>query len=192
MSQSPFPTGPIEPHRAGLPRWALPALPRQPLRLVLDHVRSAHNVGALFRTADAVAVDRVILLGYTPHPPNPQLEKTALGATAYVPWEHRDSAVGLLEELEGEGYQLVALETGPDAAEIWDFTWPEKTALVVGNEVEGVSPEILGACRQKISLPMLGYKASLNVTTALGVAMYEFLRARRGKGAALGDEKTRS
>ena len=84
------------------------------------------------------------------------------------------------QELEDEGYEPVALETGPDAIPIWDFTWPEKPALVVGNEVEGVSAEMLAACRHKVSLPMLGYKASLNVTTALGVAMYEFLRAGGG------------
>lgn len=183
MHCSPDLGGPIEPHRAGLASWALPPLPRQPLRLVLDQVRSAYNVGALFRTADAAAVDRVILIGFTPHPPHPQLEKTALGATTYVPWEHRESADGLMEELLSEGYQPVALETGPDAIDLWSFTWPEKAALVVGNEVEGVSPEMLAACRQKICLPMLGYKASLNVTTALGVAMYDFLRTRGAGGS---------
>lgn len=179
-SEEPRASSPIEPHRAGLDSWALPSLPRQPLRLVLDQVRSAYNVGALFRTADAAAVDRVILIGFTPHPPHPQLEKTALGATSYVPWEHRLTADGLPRELEDEGYEPVALETGPDAIPIWEFAWPEKTALVVGNEVEGVSAEMLAACRHKVSLPMLGYKASLNVTTALGVAMYEFLRAGGG------------
>ncbi len=166
-----------EPHRADLPGWALPPLPRHRLRLVLDQVRSAYNVGALFRTADGCAVERVYLLGYTPHPPHPQLEKTALGATGYVPWEHRDSSHGLLDEFSREGYEAVALETGEDAVPIWDFEWPERTALVVGNEVEGVSAEVLRACRRKICLPMFGYKASLNVTTALGVAMFEYLRA---------------
>lgn len=179
MDAQPLPTGPIEPHRAGLPSWALPPLPRHTLRLVLDQVRSAYNVGALFRTADAAAVERITLLGFTPHPPHPQLEKTALGATRYVPWEHRESAEGLLEELVEQQYELVALETGPDAVEIWDFCWPERTALVVGNEVEGVSPTVLGACTKKVCLPMFGYKASLNVTTALGIAMFEFLRQHR-------------
>lgn len=170
---------PLEPHRAGLESWALPPLPRHPLRLVLDQVRSAYNVGALFRTADGAAVERLYLVGFTPHPPHPQLEKTALGATSYVPWEHRDQAPPLIAELERDGYQLVALETGPGVPSIWDFSWPEKTALVVGNEVEGVSPEVLRACRLKVQLPMFGYKGSLNVTTALGVALYEFLRASR-------------
>lgn len=179
MEEPAQPTGPIEPHRAGLPSWALPPLPRHSLRLVLDQVRSAYNVGALFRTADAAAVDLITLLGFTPHPPHPQLEKTALGATRYVPWEHRESSAGLLEELERDGYELVALETGPDAVDIWNFCWPTKTALVVGNEVDGVSPTVLAACRKKICLPMYGYKASLNVTTALGIAMFEFLRSQK-------------
>lgn len=182
MDSSPSSGGPIEPHRAGLASWALPPLPRQPLRLVLDQVRSAYNVGALFRTADAAAVDRVILIGFTPHPPHPQLEKTALGATTYVPWEHHETAESVAPKLLAEGYEPVALETGPDAISLWDFCWPEKTALVVGNEVDGVSPAVLASCRHKICLPMLGYKASLNVTTALGVAMYEFLRARGAGG----------
>jgi tRNA G18 (ribose-2'-O)-methylase SpoU len=196
MDQSLPPAGPIEPHRAGLPAWTLPALPRHSLRLILDHVRSAYNVGALFRTADAAAVERITLLGFTPHPPHPQLEKTALGATRYVPWEHRESSEGLLAELDSEGYELVALETGPDAKNIWSFAWPTKTALVVGNEVDGVSPTVLAACGKKICLPMFGYKASLNVTTALGVAMFEFLRAQQvrgnqisGEGASGSDEK---
>jgi tRNA G18 (ribose-2'-O)-methylase SpoU len=158
--------------------------------LILDQVRSAYNVGALFRTADAAAVDRIVLLGYTPHPPHPQLEKTALGATAYVPWEHREQPGSLLAELEADGYQLVALETGPDAEDLWSFSWPERTALAVGNEVEGVSAAILKACRRKVCLPMLGYKGSLNVTTALGVAMYEFLRCCRREGQVEGAEKT--
>lgn len=174
----------LEPHRAGLPGWALPSLPRHPLWLILDHVRSAYNVGALFRTADAAAVERITLLGYTPHPPHPQLEKTALGATAYVPWEHRESPGELLREVTEAGYELVALETGPDARDLWSFRWPERTALVVGNEVEGVSAGVLAACRNKVALPMFGYKASLNVTTALGVAMFEFLRVHKGKGEA--------
>lgn len=168
-----------EPHRAELPAWALPKLPRHSLRLVLDQVRSAYNVGALFRTADGCAVERIFLLGYTPHPPHPQLEKTALGATDYVPWEHHENADGLLEQFERDGYEAIALETGEDAIPLWEFDWPKRTALVVGNEVEGVSPTVLKACRRKICLPMYGYKASLNVTTALGVAMFEYLRVHR-------------
>lgn len=179
-------SGPIEPHKLGMPAECLPELPRSGLRIVLDQVRSAHNVGALFRTADAGAVELIYLLGLTPHPPQAQLEKTALGATEYVPWKHRRESGEVWKELEDDGYSLVALDNGPGSHKLWDFTWPEKTALVAGNEVQGVSPDILERCQHRVALPMFGYKRSLNVTTALGVAIYEFLRQRRTFPSPLG------
>jgi tRNA G18 (ribose-2'-O)-methylase SpoU len=172
---------PLEPHRAGIPFEALPALQRSSLRLVLDQVRSAHNTGALFRTADAAAVELIYLLGLTPHPPHGQVEKTALGATGYVPWVHRESEEDVLQELEADGYSLIALDNGPDSVCLWNFQWPLKAALVAGNEVEGVSSSLLSRCRHKINLPMFGYKRSLNVTTALGIAIYDYLRAHHSR-----------
>lgn len=167
----------------GLTLETLPALERSTLRLVLDQVRSAFNTGALFRTADAACVEKIYLLGLTPHPPQPQLEKTSLGSTAYVRWEHLETAEQAWTELEVEGYTLVALDNGPGSVSVWDFQWPEKTALVAGNEVEGVSPELLERCRGRVNIPMLGYKRSLNVTTALGIAIYDWLRTfRSGQG----------
>ena len=161
----------------------LPALPRSELRLVFDQVRSAFNTGALFRTADAACVDKIYLHGLTPHPPQAQLEKTALGASHYVPWMHSREAEPIWKELESDGYTLVALDNGPGSVAVWDFSWPRKTALVAGNEVEGVSEEFLERCDARVHLPMMGYKRSLNVTTALGIAMYEWLRTfRSGQG----------
>ena len=157
----------------------LPPLVRSELRLVLDQVRSAHNAGAILRTGDAAAVDKVYLLGLTPHPPHPQLEKTALGATQYLSWKHRRDFSEIERELLEDGYTLVALDNGPGACALWEFEWPLKTALVAGNEVEGVSPEILEHCRHRVCLPMFGYKRSLNVTTALGIAIYDYLRRFR-------------
>lgn len=172
----------MEPHCANLPTWALPALPRHPLRIVLDNVRSAYNVGALFRTADAAAVDRMILLGFTPHPPHHALEKTALGASRYVPWEHHLDAKNLAEDLAIDGYQLVGLENSPDAEDLETFRWPNKVALVAGNEVEGITDTVLAQCPRKVRIPMYGYKASLNVTTALGLAMFRFIASYRSSG----------
>lgn len=150
---------------------------------MLDQVRSAFNTGALFRTADAAGVELVYLVGLTPHPPQAQLEKTALGATAYVPWRHRAGASEVIEELSADGYTLVALDNGPEAVDVWNFPWPEKTALVAGNEVEGVSEEMLEAAVGRVNIPMFGYKRSLNVTTAIGIAVYEYLRTfRSGQG----------
>jgi 23S rRNA (guanosine2251-2'-O)-methyltransferase len=173
----------LEPHKVGLDLSLLPELPRSALRLVLDHVRSAHNTGALFRTADAAAVDLVYLLGLTPHPPHPQLEKTALGATRYVEWRHHAEAETVLAELTQQDYTLIALDNGPGSIELWDFKWPRRTALVAGNEVEGVSKKLLEASEFRLNLPMHGYKRSLNVTTALGIAIYDYLRTFRiGQG----------
>lgn len=173
----------LEPHLCNIENHALPAISRSPLRLVLDQVRSAFNTGALFRTADAAGVELIYLVGLTPHPPLPQLEKTALGSTGYVPWKHRASAEDVLQELRADGYSLVALDNGPKAVDVWDFPWTEKTALVAGNEVEGVSCEMLQASVASVNIPMFGYKRSLNVTTAIGIAVYEYLRTfRSGQG----------
>lgn len=169
----------LEPHKLGLTLEELPPLVRSELRLVLDQVRSAHNTGAIFRTADAAAVDRVYLLGLTPHPPHSQLEKTALGAAQYLSWKHRQNFSEIESELLDDGYTVVALDNGPGASALWDFEWPLKTALVAGNEVEGVSPEVLEQCHRRVCLPMFGYKRSLNVTTALGIAIYDYLRRHR-------------
>jgi 23S rRNA (guanosine2251-2'-O)-methyltransferase len=172
----------LEAHRLGIPLEALPPVPRTTMRLVLDQVRSALNTGAIFRTADAAALEMIYLLGVTPHPPHPQVEKTALGGSVYVPWRHRENILEAESELLADGYTLVALDNGPDAQELWDFEWPDRPALVAGHEVEGVSPEVLARCPVKVCLPMFGYKRSLNVTTALGIAIYDYLR-RMKKGA---------
>jgi tRNA G18 (ribose-2'-O)-methylase SpoU len=150
--------------------------------LVLDQVRSAHNTGAVFRTADAAGLSIVYLVGLTPHPPHPQVEKTALGGSQYVPWRHRETFKEVESELSEADYTLVALDNGPDARELWDFDWPSRPALVAGNEVDGVSPDVLERCSLKVCLPMFGYKRSLNVTTAVGIATYDYLR-RMKKGA---------
>ena len=170
----------LEPHRAGITGDALPELPRSNLYLVLDNIRSAFNVGALFRTADACATTKIFLLGLTPHPPQKQLEKTALGSTNYVPWVHSPTTSSVVEELEDEGVTLIALDNGPGAVSLFDFHWPEKVALIAGNEVQGVSDEWLSLADRKVYIPMFGFKRSLNVTTTLGIAMYDYLRTFRG------------
>lgn len=183
----------IEPHRAEFPADALPELPRVQFRLVLDRVRSAHNVGAVFRTSDAAAIELIYLLGLTPHPPHPQVEKTALGSTLYVPWVHRSTNSEVLQELEQDGYSLVALDNGPGSISLWDFSWPRKVALVAGNEVDGVSSEMLESCQNRIFLPMHGYKRSLNVTTAFGIAVYDYIRTFRcGQGLIIGESEETS
>ncbi len=179
----------VEPHTAQLPKSALPDLPRSSLRLILDGVRSAHNVGAIFRTADAAAVEQIALLGVTPHPPHTQVEKTALGATEYVCWRKWEVENEMVDLWRREGYSLVALENGEGSLSLWDFAWPSKTALIVGSEVDGISESLLASTHHRVELPMFGYKGSLNVCTALGIATYEYLRQVRGGGGSPSSEK---
>ena len=175
----------IEPHRAQVPGFALPELARHKLRLVFDQVRSAHNVGAMFRTADAAAIESLYLIGITPHPPHGQVEKTSLGATNYIEWKHMETFQSAAEELESDGYELVALENTEDAQDLWEFQWPERSALIAGSETDGLSEETLARCKWKLNVPMFGYKRSLNVTTAVGLALYDYVRHWRDseKGA---------
>jgi len=171
--QEPNPSPDREPHYRGLGLEALPPLPRQPIHLVLDNIRSAYNVGAMFRTADACAVAHVHLCGMSAHPPHRKLEKTALGAFDYVPWTYHERTRDCLEGLKAEGIYLVAAEVQPDAAPLPAFEWPRPSALIVGNEVTGISERNLARCDAVVQIPMQGYKNSINVATALGILLYD-------------------
>jgi tRNA G18 (ribose-2'-O)-methylase SpoU len=152
--------------------------PVGPLRVavVLDQIRSAYNVGSFFRTADAAGVEKLYLCGITPRADNSQVAKTALGAHLTVRWEwHYDTLVPL-RALAARGYQIAAVETGADSMDLFGYApnWP--VAVVFGNEVTGLSPEVLEACHVRIAIPMRGRKGSLNVATAGGVVLYDLLR----------------
>lgn len=144
--------------------------------VVLDQIRSAYNVGSFFRTADAAGVERLYLCGITPRADNPQVAKTALGAHLTLPWEWHYDTLVVLRALSARGYHLAAVETGEESATLFDFDprWP--VAVVFGNEVTGLAPEIIEACPVRIRIPMMGTKSSLNVATAGGVVLYELLR----------------
>jgi tRNA G18 (ribose-2'-O)-methylase SpoU len=156
------------------------------LFLILHDIRSAHNVGAIFRTADGAGVDKIYLTGYTPVPAKldksnktqaeKMLEKTALGAEQSVAWERLDSLTLLLEKLRQEDCTIIALEKTADAIEIENYEPVFPAVLILGNEVEGVSQDILDKCDAVISIPMRGIKESLNVSVAAGIAMYELLK----------------
>lgn len=140
--------------------------------LVLPSIRSGHNVGAMFRTADAVGIEKIYLTGYTACPPHRQITKVSLGAETWIPWEQHKQAGRLLRKLKKIGYNIVALEQTGKSRNI--FKWKPKfpLALVVGNEVLGVKNEYLNICDEQIEIPMVGKKESLNVSIAAGVAMY--------------------
>ena len=165
----------LEPHFAQVPAEDLPPIPRNPVHIVLDNLRSAYNVGSIFRTADAGAAAHIHLCGMCAHPPNHKLAKTALGAYDYVPWTYHRRTIDCVLALKAEGMPLVALEVTPDAIPMPQFTWPQPVAIIFGNEVTGVSEEVLAACDAVVQIPMHGHKNTINVATAFGVVLYGIL-----------------
>lgn len=141
--------------------------------VILENIRSLHNVGAIFRTADGAGWDKVYLTGYTGCPPDRRIEKVSLGAEEFLPWEHVNSAIALCEKLKTEGYDVIALEQSEMSENIFEATnFGEKVALFLGNEVDGVSEEILAMCSRHLEIPMYGQKKSLNVSVAAGIALF--------------------
>lgn len=163
-----------EPHFTGLPLDT--ALPRQPIHVVLDNIRSAYNVGSMFRTADACAVEHIHLCGMSAHPPHPKIEKTALGAHDYIPWTYYERTTRALEGLRDRGITVVAIEVTPEAVDHVAYEWPQPVAVVFGNEVTGINDRVMRRCDAAVKIPMLGYKNSINVATAFGVILFEILR----------------
>jgi len=151
--------------------------------VLLDNIRSLYNTGSILRTADASGVERVVLCGITPRPDQGSrqrraIAKTALGAEDSVSWEYEAHATDALRKLAADGYQLVAVETAPDAVDLFEWIprWP--VCLVFGHEVDGVSQNLAPDVDTVVRIPMLGQKRSLNVATAAGVVLYELLRRR--------------
>lgn len=156
---------------------------RLPLVALVDNVRSLWNIGSIFRTADACGVRELVLTGISGCPPRPEISKTALGAEEAVAWSYSADPLRALERLRGEGYTAVALETSPQAVPLAEMRWPERTCLVVGNEVAGVGPPLLEACELHTSIPMYGVKNSLNVAVAFGIAASSAAAALAAGGA---------
>ena len=144
---------------------------REKVYLILHNIRSLYNVGAIFRTADAAGVEKIFLTGYTPLPS----AKTALGAEKYVPCEKISNPAGLINKLKKEKVQIVALEQSPNAIDYRKFKPRSAFALILGNEVRGLSPALLKKCDKIIHIPMRGKKESLYVSVAVGIALFRFL-----------------
>ena len=148
------------------------------LVLVLDNIRSAHNVGSAFRSADAFGVDKLWLCGISAVPPSPEIHKSALGAEDAVPWEHAADTLEVARRLRAEGYTLIAVEQTVHSVKLGTFR-PEsghKYALVFGNEVEGVSQDVVDASDFALEIPQRGTKHSLNVSVSVGVVLWEMVR----------------
>jgi len=150
--------------------------------VILDNIRSAQNVGSIFRTSDASGVDRLYLCGITPAP-YPQrgvdrVSKISLGAEKNVDWEYHDQTWRLIEKLKKDGYKIIALEISDDAIDYQNFSPEFPVALILGNEVKGLSKKILSRVDATLSLPMHGSKESLNVSVAFGIAAYKINESR--------------
>ena len=154
--------------------------PESGVVLVLDNVRSAHNTGSAFRTADAFGVDKIYLGGICPVPPSPELRKVALGAEEVVPFEHVQDVPALVRKLQADGYTVIAVEQTVHSVKLDAFRREPgvKYALVFGNEVDGVQQEVVDACDFSLEIPQQGTKHSLNVSVSVGVVLWAFQDGR--------------
>ncbi len=149
-----------------------------PIIAVLENIRSAYNVGSVFRTADAFLLNAIYLTGYTCTPPHKEIKKTALGAEDTVEWKHFSNAGEAIRSLKKDGYKVYAVEQAKDSLQLQhvDFGSNEKIAVIFGNEVTGVEQETIHQCDGCIEIPQLGMKHSLNIATAAGVVLWEIVR----------------
>ena len=151
-----------------------------PLIVVLDNIRSMHNVGSVFRSADAFRAGEIVLCGYTPQPPHREIHKTALGATETVAWQHFAHAPEAMNYLKAQHYQIWVIEQTTQSTSLPQMEWDglQPIALVFGNEVNGVSAAWLEAANKALEIPQLGMKHSLNVSVAAGIVLYKFAESR--------------
>jgi tRNA G18 (ribose-2'-O)-methylase SpoU len=166
-----------------LDRASLVLRDRMTVSALLDGIRSAWNVGSMFRTADAANLGGLYLCGMTATPPRPDIEKTALGATETVPWAYRQDPAAAVADLRARGVQVVALEQAPDAAPFDGFPYRFPVCFVVGHEVRGVGPATLAAVDACVEIPMSGAKKSLNVAVSFGVLAFHLRRAWLAAGS---------
>ncbi|MBI4873692.1 MAG: RNA methyltransferase [Acidobacteria bacterium] len=167
------------PYQATLAAAAYEPIAALPVCALLDNVRSMYNVGAFFRTADAVGLDKLYLTGITACPPKSGLRKTALGAEETVAWEHGWDPLAFADRLREAGCELAAIETSVHSVDLFDWRPRFPVCVVFGHEVDGIRPELVARCDTHVRIPMLGRKHSLNVATAGGVVLYELLRKYR-------------
>jgi len=148
---------------------------KNPIVLVLDNVRSMNNVGSAFRTGDAFLIEKIYLCGITARPPHREINKTALGATETVEWEHCETTLEAVEKLKKDGYQIMSVEQADDSLSLEKFTpkADEKYAFVFGNEVYGVAQEVVDKSDHCLEIPQFGTKHSLNISVSIGVVLWQ-------------------
>ena len=151
-------------------------IPRLPISILVENVRSVHNVGSIFRSADGFGAEKIYLTGYTAHPPREDLHKTALGAEDAVPWEYNNNSLDAVKVIKKQGISLALIEHTKQSKSIYEMNWEFPVCFIVGNEVSGVSEELSTIADIHVELPMCGLKQSLNVSVAVGVVGYELSR----------------
>ncbi|MEP1150489.1 MAG: RNA methyltransferase [Balneola sp.] len=147
------------------------------VKVILHNIRSLHNVGSVFRSSDAFGISELILTGYTPTPPRPEINKTAIGAEEFVNWRHFETATEIIHELKKDGYSILGMEqtTGSIALNNLNIDSYDKICLVMGNEVTGIDSDILEMMDEFVAIPQFGQKHSLNVSVAAAVMLYALL-----------------
>ena len=151
-------------------------IPRLPISILVENVRSVHNVGSIFRSADGFGASKIYLTGYTAYPPRDDLHKTALGAEESVPWEYHEDTLEIAKKIKLSGINLVLIEQTHSSSNIYTSDYNFPVCFIVGNEVEGVSEQLAELADTHIELPMRGIKQSLNVSVATGIVGYELAR----------------
>lgn len=153
---------------------------KMPVIVVLENIRSAYNVGSVFRTSDAFLIEAIYITGYSAKPPHKEIKKTALGAEESVAWKHFASATEAVAELREMDYKVFAIEQVEHSQQLHELNWngEEKIAVVFGNEVVGVEQSTIALCDGCVEIPQLGMKHSLNIATAAGVVLWELVRSK--------------
>ncbi len=159
----------VRSHDADISLQEYKELVKNPLYIILDNLRSAFNVGAIFRTCDALRVSGLFLCGYTAYPPHIKLQKTSMGTIDYVPWKHFDKTVDAVKYLQDQGIPVWAAETTSRSQSFYDADYPGKLGVVFGNEALGVSRQVVDMCDNLIEIPQWGFKNSLNVAISCGI-----------------------
>ena len=157
------------------------AAEKQPIVVILDNIRSMHNVGNVFRTADGFLLEGIVLCGFTPQPPHRDIQKTALGATESVDWWYVQNTLDAVIDLKSKGYKVYAVEQVQGSISLEKFSGMNNApvALVFGNEVEGVATEVIAACDACIEIPQEGMKHSFNISVAAGIVLWEMVRIKQ-------------
>lgn len=150
---------------------------KNPLVIVLDNIRSMHNIGSAFRTADAFLCEKILLCGITAQPPHREIHKTALGSTETVEWEYYENTTNAIDDLKQQGYKIASIEQADKSISLekFDIEGIEKLALVFGNEVKGVTDSVVVASDHVIEIPQFGTKHSINISVSIGIVVWDLI-----------------